>query len=111
MTSRAMRSHTNGHTVRGRPTPKVVKRFRNGSVGKAYERSIYEGTFRVTSSFPGSLILLPPGASEEALTQIGVSNGFCEHLGEHASSAFIFKAPVASAGSTFEASLSPLVAF
>ena len=106
-----MKLRTNEHNVCSRPTLKVVKRFRNGSVGKAYERSIYEGTFRVTSSFPGSLILLPPGASEEALTQIGVSNGFCEHLGEHASSAFIFKAPVASAGSTFEASLSPLVAF
>ena len=44
--SRAMKSHTNEHTVRGRPTLKVVKRFRKGSVCKAYERStIYERTF------------------------------------------------------------------
>ena len=28
MISRAMKSHTNEHTVRGRPTLKVVKRFR-----------------------------------------------------------------------------------
>ena len=43
--SRAMKSRTNEHTVRGRPTPKVVKRFRKGSVCKAYERStIYERT-------------------------------------------------------------------
>ena len=39
MISRAMKSHTNEHTVRGRPTLKVVKRFRKGSVCKAYERS------------------------------------------------------------------------
>ena len=46
MISRAMKSHTNEHTVRGRPTLKVVKRFRKGSVCKAYERStIYERTF------------------------------------------------------------------
>ena len=45
MISRAMKSHTNEHTVRGRPTLKVVKRFRKGSVCKAYERStIYERT-------------------------------------------------------------------
>ena len=47
MISRAMKSHTNEHTVRGRPTLKVVNRFRKGSVGcKTYERStIYERTF------------------------------------------------------------------
>ena len=46
MISRAMKSHTNEHTVRGRPTLKVVKCFRKGSVCKAYERSIiYEQTF------------------------------------------------------------------
>ena len=38
MISRAMKSHTNEHTAR-------VKRFRNGSVCKAYERSIYQRTF------------------------------------------------------------------
>ena len=40
MISMAMKSHTNEHTVRGRPTLKVVKRFRKGSVWKAYQRSI-----------------------------------------------------------------------
>ena len=30
MISRAMKSHTNEHTVQGRPTLKDVKRFRNG---------------------------------------------------------------------------------
>ena len=46
MISRTMKSHTNEHTVRGRPTPKVAKRFRKGSACKAYERStIYERTF------------------------------------------------------------------
>ena len=39
---RAMKSHTNEHTVRGRPTLKDVQRFRNGSVN---ERLIYERTF------------------------------------------------------------------
>ena len=39
MTSRAMKSHTNEHTVHGRPTLKAIKRFRKGSVCKAYERS------------------------------------------------------------------------
>ena len=43
--SRAMESHTNEHTVRGRPTLKDVQRFRNGSVRKPNERSIYERTF------------------------------------------------------------------
>ena len=37
MISRALKSRTNEHTVRGRPTLKVVKRFRKGSVCKAYE--------------------------------------------------------------------------
>ena len=32
MISGAMKSHTNAHTVRGRPVLKDVKRFRNGSV-------------------------------------------------------------------------------
>ena len=50
MISRAMKSHTNEHTVRGTPTLKVVKRFPNGSVCKAYERSIYERTFWVNLS-------------------------------------------------------------
>ena len=49
MISRAMKSHTNEHTVRGRPTLKVVKRFRKGSVCKAYERST-ERTFCVNLS-------------------------------------------------------------
>jgi len=42
MISTVMKSHTNEHTVQGRPTLKDVKRFRNGSVCKPYERSIYE---------------------------------------------------------------------
>ena len=46
MFSRAMKSHTNEHTVRGRTTLKFVKRFRKRSVCKAYERStVYERTF------------------------------------------------------------------
>jgi len=48
--SRAMKSHTNEHTVRGRPTLKDVKRFRNGSVCKSYERSIDQRTFWVNLS-------------------------------------------------------------
>ena len=40
-----MKSHTNEHTVRGRPTLKDVQCFRNGSVRKPNERSIYERTF------------------------------------------------------------------
>ena len=44
MISRAMKSHTNEHTVRGRPALKVVKRFWKGSVCKAYERSTIYGT-------------------------------------------------------------------
>lgn len=42
-----MKSHTNQHTVRSWPTLKDVKRFRNGSVCKPYEGSIYERTFWV----------------------------------------------------------------
>lgn len=42
---RAMKSHTNEHTVRGRPTLKNVERFRSGSVRKPYGRPIYEETF------------------------------------------------------------------
>ena len=45
MISRAMKSHTNEHTVRDRPTLKDVQRFRNGSVYKPNERSLYERTF------------------------------------------------------------------
>ena len=51
MISGAIKPHTNEHTVRGRPTLKVVTRFRKGSVCKAYERStIYEQTFWVNLS-------------------------------------------------------------
>ena len=46
MISKAMKSHTNKHTVQGRPTLKDVKRFRTGRC-KPYERSIYERTFWV----------------------------------------------------------------
>ena len=54
MNSRTMKSFTNEHTARSRPTLKDIKRFRtlkdikrfrNGSVCKPYERSIYERTF------------------------------------------------------------------
>ena len=37
--------HTKSHTVRGRPTLKLVERFGNGSVRELYERSIYERSF------------------------------------------------------------------
>ena len=41
-----LKQHTKyAHTVRGRPTLKDVERFRNGSVRKLYERSLYERTF------------------------------------------------------------------
>ena len=50
MISRAMKSHTNEQTVRGTPVLKVVKRFRKGSVCKAYKRSIYERIFGVNLS-------------------------------------------------------------
>ena len=42
MISRAMKSHTNEQIVRGRPTLKDINRFRNGSLCKPYERSIYK---------------------------------------------------------------------
>ena len=32
--------HTKSHTVRGRPTLKLVERFGNGSVRELYERSV-----------------------------------------------------------------------
>ena len=34
--------HTKSHTVRGRPTLKLVERFGNRLVRELYERSIYE---------------------------------------------------------------------
>ena len=37
--------HTKSHTIRSRPTLKLVERFGNGSVRKLYERSIYEQSF------------------------------------------------------------------
>ena len=37
--------HTKSHTVRSRPTLKLVERFWNGSVLELYERSIYERSF------------------------------------------------------------------
>ena len=37
--------HTKSHTVRGRPTGKLVERFRNGSVSELYDRLIYERSF------------------------------------------------------------------
>ena len=37
--------HTKSHTVRGRPTLKLVERFGNGSVRELYKRSIYERSF------------------------------------------------------------------
>ena len=37
--------HTKSHTIRGRPTLKLVERFGNGSVRELYERSIYERSF------------------------------------------------------------------
>ena len=44
MISKALKSDTNDHAARGRPTLKNVERFRNGSAGKPYERSIDERT-------------------------------------------------------------------
>ena len=44
ISARVMKSHTSEHTVHGRPTLTDVKRFRNGSVCKAYERAINERT-------------------------------------------------------------------
>ena len=46
---RRWKSHTNEHTVRGRPAVDV-KRLRNGPFCKPYERSIYERTFCVNLS-------------------------------------------------------------
>ena len=37
--------HTNSHTVRGRPTLKLVEHVGNRSVCELYERSIYEQSF------------------------------------------------------------------
>ena len=37
--------HTKSHTVRGRPTLKLVERFGNGSVRELYDGSIYERSF------------------------------------------------------------------
>jgi len=37
--------HKTSHTVRGRPTLKLVERFGNGSVRELHERSIYERSF------------------------------------------------------------------
>jgi len=41
----ALNVHTKSHTVRGRPTLKLVERFGNGSVRELYQRSIYERSF------------------------------------------------------------------
>ena len=38
-------THTKSHTVRGRPTLKLLERFGNGSIRELYERSIYERSF------------------------------------------------------------------
>jgi len=40
-----LKIHTKSHTVRGRPTLKLVEYFGNGSVRELYERSIYERSF------------------------------------------------------------------
>ena len=37
--------NSKSHTVRSRPTLKLVERFGNGSVRELYERSIYERSF------------------------------------------------------------------
>jgi len=42
--------HTKSHTVRGRPTLKLVDRFGNRSVRELYERSIYEQSFTCETS-------------------------------------------------------------
>ena len=41
---------TKPHTVGGRPTLKLMERFRTGSVRELYERSIYERSFTSESS-------------------------------------------------------------
>ena len=45
MESNTLKTHTNLHTFRGRPSLKDVDRFRNRSVRELYERSIYERSF------------------------------------------------------------------
>ena len=40
--------HTKSHTVRGRPTLKLLERFGNGSVRELYERSITSDPLRVS---------------------------------------------------------------
>ena len=50
MISGAMKSHTNEHTVHGRPALKDVKHFGNGSLCSPYERSIYKRRFCVNLS-------------------------------------------------------------
>ena len=42
MLSSTLTPHTSAYAVHGRPAPKDVERFRNGSVSGLYERSIYE---------------------------------------------------------------------
>jgi len=41
----AINIHAKSHTVRGRPTLKLVERFGNRSVRERYERSIYDRSF------------------------------------------------------------------
>ena len=59
MISRAMKSRTNEHNVRGRPPLTVVKRFLEGSVCKAYERSIssehFEGIYQESCYTKGAI--------------------------------------------------------
>ena len=55
--------HTKSHTVRGRPTLKLVERFGNGSVRELYERSIYERSF--TSELSIEKYLAKPAISNE----------------------------------------------
>jgi len=40
-----LNKHTKSHTIRGRPTLKLVECFGNGSVYELYERLIYERSF------------------------------------------------------------------
>ena len=42
--------YTKSHTVRGRPTLKLVERLGNGSVRELYERSIKERYFTIEPS-------------------------------------------------------------
>ena len=55
--------HTKSHTVRGRPTLKLVERFGNGSVRELYKRSIYERSF--TSELPIEKYQAKPAISNE----------------------------------------------